>query len=453
MVFVEDLAGQLFRDIALAISFAVGLSLVVSFTVIPMAAARLYKSPQNDPDFELGNNGRDEHGSNTLVLFDRFGRGFVAAIVGLNRWILRGRLRSLAVVGLMLATSLGLSYLFWPKVEYLPAGNRNFVFMQLSPPPGYNMDQLMKLGEEIETRLEPYWDVDPNTPEAAALDYPVIDYYFFVVRNRQVFMGFRTYDPTRVTELIPLLKEVGSGFPGTIAVAKQSSLFERGFSGGRTVDVEITGPELKTLVAIGGKIMKRVKGADAEGRPFMPGAQALPQPSLDLSGPELHVVPKLVEAGDLGVNAEDLGYTVDALVDGAYVGDYFVGGNKIDLTLMGTPSFADRTQDLATLPVATPTGQLVPLSVLATITLDSGPEQINRRERLRAITIQVSPPENVPLEEAMQRIEQEIVQPMRADGSLPDGYMINLSGTTDKLRDAWESLRGTSRWLWRSRIC
>ena len=224
-------------------------------------------------------------------------------------------------------------------------------------------------------------------------------------------------------------------------MAKQSSLFERGISGGRTIDIEITGPDLKTLIAHGRTIFTKITGTNSQGELFMPGVQALPRPSLDLSSPEIHLRPKILQAAEMGVTAEDLGYSVDALVDGAYAGDYYVGGDKIDLTIVGIESFAERTQDLQTLPVATPSGQLVPLSALATVSLSSGPEQINRRERMRAITIQVSPPLDVPLEEAMQIIEQEIVQPMQSSGELQDGYMIHLSGTADKLRETWESLK------------
>ncbi len=72
----------------------------------------------------------------------------------------------------MVAFSAGVSYTLWPEVEYLPEGNRNFVFCQLSPPPGYNIEQLMKMGEELEKDLKPYWDVDPGSPEAEKLDFP-----------------------------------------------------------------------------------------------------------------------------------------------------------------------------------------------------------------------------------------------------------------------------------------
>ena len=98
------------------------------------------------------------------------------------------------------------------------------------------------MGETIEQDLEPYWNADRGSAAAAELDAPIINYYFYVVRGRQVFMGFRSDDHSRVRELIPLIKQTASQFPGTIAVAKQSSLFERGLTGGRTIDIEITGP-------------------------------------------------------------------------------------------------------------------------------------------------------------------------------------------------------------------
>jgi HAE1 family hydrophobic/amphiphilic exporter-1 len=142
---------------------------------------------------------------------------------------------------------------------------------------------------------------------------------------------------------------------------------------------------------------------------------------------------------DLDLSAAELGYAVDALVDGAYAADYYAGGDKIDLTLMGNAKSVSHTQDLDTLPIVTPTGHTVPLSAVADIQLSSGPEQINRRERQRAITIQVSPPLNMPLETAMERIEQAGLNSMLGDDS--GAYQITLAGTADKLRSTWLALR------------
>jgi len=433
VVFVQEEAGQLFRDIALAISSAVGLSLIVSVTLISTSAARLLRQ-QEEGDKNAALLEEPEQTTGVVGLINRGGNFFTQIIVGLNRWLLSSRLLRLAMILLIVGTSVFGSWLLWPKVDYLPNGNRNLVFGILLPPPGYNHEELMRMGRTVETALRPYWDVDPDTPEAEQLPFPAIGDFFFVARGRMVFMGIRAHDPLRAAELIPLIQKTGMGIPGTFAVAKQSSLFEQGLTAGRTIEVDIIGPDLTKLIPFGGQVL----GQTME---LIPAAQARPIPSLDLSSPEIHLNPRLMQAAELGLTSEDLGYTTNALIDGAYAGDYFLGGDKIDLTIVGAERNIQATQDVAALPVATPTGELVPLSTVADVVMSSGPEQVNHRERQRAITIEVSPPPEMALEDAMNVIETQIVQPMYASGQLGDGYRINLSGTADRLRETWISLR------------
>lgn len=436
IVFVQEEAGQLFRDIALAISAAVALSLLVSMSVIPTAASRLFQS-QGGGEIQVGtpstSAGSKQVGSHSSRLSELVIRPisaisgvFVTATVKLNDWIQRGTLRRVLVSTALVAIALGLSWTFWPKVEYLPSGNRNLVFGILLPPPGYNLDQLTAAGKKVETDLRPYWDVDPDSEEASKLDFPAIGDFFFVARGRQVFMGIRAHDPQRAGELVSLIQKVGASMPGTFAVAKQSSLFEQGLTAGRTIDIEITGPDLNRLVAMGGQSIGKVKQ-------IMPEAQARPVPSLDLSSPEVHITPKLIQAAEMGVSSRDLGFAANCLIDGAYSGNYYLDGKKVDLTIMGEVQYADTTHEIEALPIATPRGQLVPLAALADVELASGPEQINHRERVRAIAIEVSPPPEMALEDAMVLIRKEIVQPLVDSGQLDGGYQVTLAGTADKL--------------------
>lgn len=470
VLFVQDEAGQLFRDIALATSSAVALSLLVALILVPTAAARiigtsasLSAAPARDHVEPAGSSDGNGHPvvrrrivhhekgwrrirgilvetfQNSLAAvvkpFDIAGGAFAKAVVRSNRWLQGGILRRAAVISLLIGVSVFLSWCLLPKVEYLPSGNRNLVFGIILPPPGYNLNHLRDMGETIEAGLKPYWDAVPGSPQAKALKYPVIGDFFYVARGRQLFLGVRAADPLRARELEQLVRDVSASLPGTIAIAKQSSLFEQGLSAGRTVDIEITGPEVSQLVGAGAEMMGRIPSV-------IPNAQARPIPSLDLNSPEMHVVPKWEQAADLGVSALDLGYTVDALVDGAYAGDYYMGGDKIDLTILGRDEFADRTQDLAALSIATPTGHLAPLTAVADVRYRSGPEQINRRERQRAITIEITPPVNIPLEEAMDRIRANVIRPMQQPGgALENIPEPRLSGTADKLRTTWQSLR------------
>ncbi|MHC4938776.1 MAG: efflux RND transporter permease subunit [Planctomycetota bacterium] len=412
---IEEEAGQLFRDIALAISCSVGLSLIVSVTVIPTATMRILP--------KQGHSGRAAR----LGFLDRFGAAFVRAIVGFNAFIGRSVPRQLALVVIIVALSIGGARLLFPQAEYLPSGNRNLVFGILLPPPGYNLDEMRAMGEQIEQGMRPYWDVDEDDPTS---EIPAIKDFFYVARGRQLFMGVRAIDPSRAGALIPLIQGIGFTQPGTFAIGKQASLFEQGLSAGRTVDIEIMGPDLPTLVGMGGRIF-------GQARQLVPGAQIIPQPSLDLSNPEVHIKPRWTQAADLRIDATELGYTVDSLVDGAYVGDYYRDGMRIDLSIVGQEKFAGSLQDIGDLAISTQSGALVPLAAVADVELGSGPEQINRRERQRAITISVSPPPEMALEDAINRIQEGIVAKMPLEGE----YRINLAGTADKLVATWEALR------------
>ena len=446
VLFVQEEAGQLFRDIALAISCAVGLSLLVSVTVIPTAGARLLRTGRKRGDENRATDDEEEEteaeessvrrslGSSHLVWLDRLGAKFVDAVVAINRFLQRSVWLRLGVALGMVVVALGASYLLMPQVEYLPSGTRNLVIGMMLPPPGYNIDQALDLGVRMEEATRDLWNVDIDDPKVQDGTIPAIKDYFFVARTQMVFFGVRAVRPDQVEPLVKVMQGVAMRIPGTYAMVMRRSLFAQELGAGRNVDIEITGPELPRLVGIGAGVMGQVGQV-------VPGANAFPKPSLDLSSPEVHVTRRLKQAADMGVTTEELGYTVDALIDGAYATDYYVGGDKIDLTIVGNEEYAGRTQDLRALAVATPSGDTARLESLAQVELSGGPEKINRRERKRAITISVTPPPQVPLESAINAIDEKIVRPLYENRTVGGDYRVTLAGTADKLLATWKALR------------
>jgi HAE1 family hydrophobic/amphiphilic exporter-1 len=434
IVFIEEQAGQLFRDIAIAISAGVGLSLFVSITVIPSLSARILRTATHHPKTQ------QRHASalkdSVQRIHDTAHRwGLTSEAFGTFIYRMCGSrsLRISIVVGLT-CLALGLTWTLIPKAEYLPQGNRNLIIGILLPPPGYNVEEFITMGETIEQVLSPYWSVEQGSPEEAALNGPSIRNFFYVARGRSVFMGARTRDDARIRELIPLFRRATADLPGVISIVTQSSLFQRGLGEGRNIDIEITGPDLAPLVALGGQIFGQVKG-------LMPKAQVRPKPSLDLGSPEVRVSLKRDRAADVQITNRELGFAIDALVDGAKASDYQFEGDEIDLTVRGVDSYADRTQDLSTVPIYTRGGQLTTIGAIADITLVSGPEQINHIERERAISIQVIPSEDMALETAMDLIQQQVILPLQESGSLGRLYTIRLSGTADDLTQTYNALK------------
>jgi len=427
VLFIEEEAGQLFRDIAIAISCAVALSLVVAMTVIPSLSAKILGSERSAG--EAANGGR--RGPRFLRPLDRLGGRFRDGVAGTVYRICGSTRARLAVVVGMTAAALALAALLLPPAEYLPLGNQNFLFGILLPPPGYNVDEVADLRHAFD-RLSYLWETPEE--EAAALPGGGVRGWFYVALTDRAFMGLRSNDPNRVRELLPVFQEVNAEMPGTIAFINQASLFERGLGEGRTIDIELTGPDLGRLIALGGEVFGRVSSQLA-------GSQARPIPSLDLGNPEVMVVPHRRRAAELGISNRDLGYVVSAMVDGAKASDYRFQGEEIDLRVIADGGRDLRTHLLEQLPIATPAGDMVSLGSVADVTLVNGPVQILRKERQRAITIQVTPAEEMPLQTAMETIEQEILGPMQADGRLGGLYQARLSGSADKLTQTAAALK------------
>ena len=435
IVFIEEQAGQLFRDIAIAISAGVGLSLLVSITVIPCLSARILTTTNRGrrrsfagsklPAEDVVDRGARPAGRKKKTA-DRIG-DFVYWMCGSVGW------RVVIVFGLT-AFALGIITQLLPKAEYLPSGNRNLIFGVVLPPPGYNTEKYVRLGESIETVLAPHWDAEPGSPEEAALDGPSIRNFFYVARGRGVFMGGRTNDDAHIRDLIPVFRRSMADIPGIIGIVTQSSLFQRGLGEGRNIDIEITGPDLDKLLALGGRIFGQIQA-------ILPGAQVRPKPSLDLGSPEVRVHLRRDRAADVQMTNQALGFTIDALVDGAKASDYQFEGDEIDLTIRGIDQYAERTQDLGNLPIFTPGGRLTTVGDIADIRLVAGPEQINHIERERAITIQVIPPSQIPLETAMELIERQVVHPIEETGNLGRLYNIHLAGTADDLTKTYDALK------------
>jgi HAE1 family hydrophobic/amphiphilic exporter-1 len=424
VVFIKEEVGQLFGDIAIAVSASNALSLLVSITVLPCLAARILHVVEDDPS---------RRGLHNLWGLVRLAEAATLKARDTVHWITGSTRRRITVILAFTVVPIVTSILLLPATDYLPQGDQNFLFGILLPPSGYSVEEVASLKDIYGKRLSPLWESRPGTPQAEAQPGGGVQDFFYVALRNLAFMGVSARDESRVRELIPEFMGANADIPGAIAFIQQYSIFSDDFGGGRSIDVEIAGPDLERLIALGGGVFGKVMEA-------IPGAQARPIPSLDLDNPEVRVVINRRRAADLGIANRDLGFAVRALVDGAKASDYQHEGKEIDLKVMAEKGFAHRTHLLDQLPIATPEGRLVTLASVAEVTPASGPVQINHSERQRAVTIQVTPPQTMALEAAMNRINTEILDPMRAAGDLGGLYHVRLSGTADKLVQTWRAL-------------
>jgi len=427
MVFIPILimeleAGQLFRDIAVAISVSVLLSLVVAVTVIPALSSRLLSERAGRPM--------------PLPGVDHLGAAFAGAVMAYTRATVRYRGLGLVMVAAIATSAAVAAWSYLPKLEYLPEGNRNLVFGLIIPPPGYNLDTTETIAERIEATARPMWEAAP----AAQTDdgTPALASFFFVATSGNSFVGAAAVDGARVGEVIPVLSRPIFAEPGTFGFMTQPSLFGRGVGGGRTIELNVSGDRLGDILAVAGQAAGMVGGL----LPRAEGHQFRPIPGLELGAPEVRLVPDRLRLADAGLSARDLATTVDAYNDGLRVAEISVGNRRLNLVLRGDPAALTglRTQDVGSFPIVTPSGTIVPASELARVEVTAGPTEIRHLERLRTVTLEVRPSDALPLEAAVELLQTEVVAALQAQG-LPEGVRLSISGTADQLSQTWNAIQ------------
>lgn len=435
VLFIQERAGQLFRDMAYAIVFAVGLSAIAAITMVPMLCSRwLSRLPARVFVGQGGKGGTEAEedirrgGFPPAVwlhkLIDPVLGAFGGAVGGLFLGVVRLGVRrlsfALAVIALV---TLGF---FWslrliPPAEYLPRGNENFILGMIKLPAGMSPEG----SEELLTKME-----------RKVLDIPELDRTFFVMLRDMPIFGVilqrEAASKQRIQEIVADLNGYARSiypFPDMIPILFQIPVFGRGQGSGKTVTLDLSGPDLRKLQELTNRCADRLRR--------LPGVLSV-RPTLDLDNPELQVIPDRERLADLGMRASDVAETVETLVEGLTTSLYRDAGKEYDLVLKALDEQIRAPEDLASVMLSTPSGEKVRLVDVARVERRLGPVVVEHVEQERSSSIEITPLENFPLEQLVDEVKSEVVDPMLAE--LPLEYQIFLSGTADDLVRTLEAL-------------
>jgi HAE1 family hydrophobic/amphiphilic exporter-1 len=164
-------------------------------------------------------------------------------------------------------------------------------------------------------------------------------------------------------------------------------------------------------------------------------------PSLETSYPEIRVIPNKERLSANGLNERDLGIYVDILMDGRKIDEYRPEGIKqIDMILKGNDARFDSPENILDATIVNSYGDLIKIGDVSDLDYSEGMPQINHLERQRTISLQVTPPASLALQDAMETIEGGIIDTMRQAGSL-DNLEITIGGNADKLTETFNALQ------------
>ncbi|MBA54266.1 MAG: acriflavin resistance protein [Pseudomonadales bacterium] len=413
ILFVKEEAGQLYSDIAIAISAAILASMLVAISVVPSASARMGFGGQAQTNQQAGLQQR---------------------ILSWVQWLVVKPARRIATLVLSVVLTLGLAVWLMPAAEYLPEGEEPKAFSLMIAPPGYNLEEMEVIGRELRQRIDPAVNADPARYDRGELPLPALKYYAMSVSTSGLWF---LSEPVREDDIEPMMDALTTMFreyPGMRAFSSRGSIISSNDGGTRAVNLDISGPDLATLYATGENAYRRAQALFEN-----PQIQSAPR-SLSLDQPLVEVRPNWDRLAEYGVSADEFGYAVSALSDGAFVDEFFFGDDKVDIFLLSDAGQKRKLEHMGDLPVMTPAAGVLPLSALASLqeTVDSS--EVRRVDGHRTVTLRIIPPRSVALETAVARVENELIPQMRAAGEIDQQVNVSISGAADQLQATREAL-------------
>jgi multidrug efflux pump subunit AcrB len=220
------------------------------------------------------------------------------------------------------------------------------------------------------------------------------------------------------------------------AFAAKGSIISSNDGGTRSINLDISGPDLVSIYEVANTAYGRAREVFDN-----PRIQTRPS-TLTLAQPLIQVRPNWDRAAELGLNTEAIGFTVASLTEGSYVDDFFLDDDKIDIYLYGSQGQNPSLDTLPDVMVHTPQGATLPLSSLATIEETVDTSTVRRLDGRRTVTLNLIPPDDVPLETGVERVRTELLGAMRDSGEIPSGVAIDISGASDQLNATRDALTG-----------
>jgi len=417
ILFVEQEAGQLYSDVAIAISSSILASLAVAVLLVPAAVARL---------------GFGEQALTHAAARSRWRETVLSWIDALTA----STGRRIATVLATVALTVGTAWLLMPPAEYLPEGEEPKVFATMIAPPGYNLTEMETIAGELNHELAPLVGADPSVFARGESRHPAL-----ATLSMNVSAGSLRViaEPRRAAEVDALMSSLRARFleyPGMRAFAARGSIISSNDGGTRSVNLDISGPDLASLYVAADAVYRK-----AESVFDSPQIGSDPS-SLSLDQPLVEIRPDWTRLAELGVAPGEFRFAVAALSDGAFVDEYFLGDDKIDIFLYSDAGNRQQIETLGRLPIHTRDGGVVPLDAVATIRETVSSDVVRRVDGRRTVTLNVVPPRSLALETAVERAENELLPTLRSEGAIPSEVTIDISGAADQLDATRASLAG-----------
>jgi multidrug efflux pump len=405
LAFMQGNIGRLFREFALTVPIAVGISTLVALTMTPMLCSKALRLSDPDKGF-LKSSERAFR-----WMHNRYGR--------LAEWTVHHR-KLITLFMLVNVAVMGLLYVVSPKT-FVPVEDQGYFLTIIKAPQGSNLWYTLHYLKAVEKEIK---------------EIPAVEHFFSAIgisvggpaspRLGLLFPRLKPFNERKqsqmqiVRELFPKFMQI----PGVLAFPiNPPSLGEQATS--QDVQYVVLGPSLEELAKINGVLLDKTRST-----PGMINVQS----DLTLETPQLNVDFHRERTADLGIPIYDVAQALQVGLGGSHVSDFIMNNKSYEVLVQLEPKYRARPGQIDQLYVRDLSGRLVPLSYLVSLTNGYGPDTIYHYNLQRSFTISASLLPYLPLSTALKKMDEY------AGAILPAGYSTALTGPSRDYRETSSSL-------------
>ena len=448
IVFVEGIAGQLFRDQALTVTFSLVASLLVALTLIPMLASLEFRWMSELAEVERRRRAVGETGS---ILAPR--------AVSLIRRTLsacgRGILKLLAPFIFVFNRIMDRAYAIYPSIIHWALSHRLAVILLavsflggsggLVPYLGSELIPEMSQGEFIIGVEMPVGTPLARTEamikdlERVVRDEPQVRTVYSIVGSSTSSGGSSAEERENIAQINVALAEGVirdkeeavmerlrvslANFPSVECKFSRPSLF----SSKTPIEVEVSGYNLATLKSLSDEVIDRIANID--------GLADL-KTSAEGGNPEVQIRFNRKRVAQLGTTISSIGQIIRNQVQGEVATEFTRGDRRVDIRVRASEEHRSTVDDLRRLIISPASARTpIPLAVVADLQVEMGPAEIRRIDQERVAIVSANL-EGRDLSEVVLDIEDELT-----DMAIPNDYTIRVGGQNEERERSFESMR------------
>ncbi|MBA7626927.1 Swarming motility protein SwrC [subsurface metagenome] len=450
LVFVEGIAGMLFRDLAYTISFALLVSLFMGLSLIPLFCSRYLKlhsySTVNGSSPSPGSAG--EH--TEVSLADMEVRTGNRIIDGLSRFIQNG-LKALdnyyervitwaihhsldVILGAIVLLALSIGSILLLGMEFLPEADEGEFSISLETRVGSLYRDTEKKVIQVEEILKEILQHDMESLSSSigrggkltgsssrGSHFAIISVTLVGKDSRersiwQIVSQVSKAVRAQVTDLRFQIQIEGMSALASVAIGEAAPLV-----------VELSGHDLDEMYSHALRIsaeMRKIKGCRDVEISHKPGK------------PELQLRVKRKEAAGLGLSPREIALTIRTAYKGATVSRYSLGGEDYDVVVLLREEDRNSLDRIKNLFFVNPAGIKIPLENVVSLVEEKGPISIERAKRSRTVKVTGA----LTGERALNRVMDDIRRRVGRLGAPPSGVSISYTGSEGQMKESFEGL-------------